>query len=271
MADDPAHDPPRAPALAPAPRAEAGADDAARAEARAASFRTGFEGRRLDGYRGLPVFAAPGLHEAAVALLRAALPPPARVLELGAGSGAMAQRLADLGYAPTASDLFPGRFQPHDPIPFVAADLNGPFAAGLPGDLEAVVALELVEHLENPRHFLRQVRALLPPGGQLLLSTPNIANPVSQAMFLRTGRFQWFRDADYAEQGHITPLSPWVLERALEEAGFAIRAERAVSSAFRRPKGGGLLARLLAPLFWLLSGLPRSRRGELWLVRAEAR
>jgi SAM-dependent methyltransferase len=193
------------------------------------------------------------------------------VLELGAGSGAMAQRLADLGYAPTASDLFPGRFQPHDPIPFVAADLNGPFAAGLPGDLEAVVALELVEHLENTRHFLRQVRALLPPGGQLLLSTPNIANPVSQAMFLRTGRFQWFRDADYAEQGHITPLSPWVLERALEEAGFAIRAERAVSSAFRRPKGGGLLARLLAPLFWLLSGLPRSRRGELWLVRAEAR
>lgn len=247
------------------------AEAGARAEARASSFRTAFDGRRLDGYRGLPVFAAPGLHEAAAALLGGALPPPRRVLELGAGSGAMAQRLADLGYAVTASDLFAGSFRPLDPIDFVTADLNGPFAAGLPGDLEAVVALELVEHLENPRHFLRQVRALLPAGGQLLLSTPNIANPVSQAMFLRTGRFQWFRDVDYAEQGHITPLSPWVLERALEEAGFVIREERAVSSAFRRPKGGGLLARLLAPLFWLLSGLPRSRRGELWLVRAEAR
>jgi SAM-dependent methyltransferase len=240
------------------------------ATARAGNFRTGFDGRRMREYKGLPIYAAPGLHEAAAAMLgAAAVPSGARVLEFGAGSGAMSLRLSDLGFDITASDLFAESFKPVH-VPFVAADLNSAFAAQWPRGFDAVMALEIIEHLENPRQVLRQIRALLPVGGQLVLSTPNIANPVSQALFLRSGQFQWFRDVDYREQGHITPLSPWVLEQALREAGFAIRAERAVSSPFRRVRRLGWGVRLLAPWCALLSGLPRARRGELWLVRAEA-
>lgn len=239
------------------------------ANARAESFRTGFSGRPMREYKGLPIYAAPGLHEAAAELLLSAAPTNARVLEFGAGSGAMSLRLTDLGFRVTASDLFPESFKPTE-VPFVAADLNGAFAAQWPQGFDAVMALEIVEHLENPREVLRQIRALLPVGGQLVLSTPNIANPVSQALFLRTGQFQWFRDIDYREQGHITPLSPWVLEKALQEAGFTLHAERAVSSPFRRLRRLGWSVRLLAPLFALLGGLPASRRGEVWLVRAEA-
>jgi cyclopropane fatty-acyl-phospholipid synthase-like methyltransferase len=236
---------------------------------RAENFRTGFDGRRMREYKGLPIYAAPGLHEAASALLGAVVAPGSRVLEFGAGSGAMSLRLADAGYAVTASDLFPESFKP-DHIRFVTADLNGLFAAQWPAGFDAVMALEIVEHLENPRHVLRQIRKLLPPGGRLVLSTPNIANPVSQALFLRRGEFQWFRDVDYREQGHITPQSPWMLEKALQEAGFVIRNEQAVSSPFRRVRKLGWAVRLLAPAFALLSGLPRSRRGEIWLVEAEA-
>lgn len=237
--------------------------------ARADSFRTGFDGRRMREYKWLPIYAAPGLHEAAAALLGAAAPSGARVLEFGAGSGAMSLRLADLGFAITASDLFAESFKPGH-IRFVTADLNGAFAAQWPEGFDAVMALEIIEHLENPRQVLRQIRKLLPSGGQLVLSTPNIANPVSQALFLRSGQFQWFRDIDYREQGHITPLSPWMLEQALRETGFTIRAEQAVSSPFRRVRKLGWGVRLLAPWLWLLNGLPRARRGELWLIRAEA-
>ncbi len=236
---------------------------------RAESFRTGFGGRPMREYKGLPIYAAPGLHEAATQMLAGAVAADARVLEFGAGSGAMSQRLADLGFRITASDLFAESFKPVD-VPFVAADLNGAFAAQWPQGFDAVMALEIIEHLENPREVLRQIRALLPTGGQLVLSTPNIANPVSQALFLRRGQFQWFRDIDYREQGHITPLSPWVLEKALLEAGFALRAERAVSNPFRRIRRLEWGVRLLAPWLALLSGLPSSRRGEVWLVRAEA-
>ncbi len=236
---------------------------------RAENFRTGFGGRTMREYKGLPIYAAPGLHEAAAQMLAGAAAGNARVLEFGAGSGAMSLRLANLGFQVTASDLFSESFKPTD-VPFVAADLNGAFAAQWPQGFDAVMALEIVEHLENPREVLRQVRALLPPGGQLVLSTPNIANPVSQALFLRRGQFQWFSDIDYREQGHITPLSPWMLEKALLEAGFVVRAERAVSNPFRRIRRLGWGVRLLAPWFALLSGLPPSRRGEVWLVRVEA-
>lgn len=236
---------------------------------RAGNFRTGFDGRRMRDYRGLPIYAAPGLHEAAAALLGSSVSPGSRVLEFGAGSGAMSLRLADAGYRVTASDLFAESFAPGH-VAFVAADLNGPFAHQWPDGFDAVMALEIVEHLENPRHMLRQIRALLPKGGRLILSTPNIANPVSQALFLRRGEFQWFRDVDYREQGHITPQSPWMLEKAFEEAGFAIRGEQAVSNPFRRVRRLGWGVRLLAPLFALLGGLPRSRRGEVWLVEVEA-
>lgn len=240
-----------------------------RATERAESFRTAFHGNRMKDYRGLPIFAAPGVHEAAAALLASTAESGARVLEFGAGSGAMSLRLKDLGFAVTASDLFPDSFKVED-VPFVAADLNGAFAAQWPEGFDAVMALEIVEHLENPRHALREIRQLLPRGGRLVLSTPNIANPVSQALFLRRGQFQWFCDIDYQEQGHITPLSPWVLEKALQEAGFAIRQERAVSSPFRRVRRLGLGVSLLAPVLALFSGLPCSRRGEIWLVEAEA-
>ena len=239
------------------------------AEARAESFRTAFDGKRMNEYRGLPIFAAPGLHEAAAALLAEGAAAGSRVFEVGAGSGAMSLRLDDAGFRVTASDLFPQSFKPGH-LPFVAADLNGAFAGQFPDGFDAVMALEIIEHLENPRHLLRQLRALLPVGGQLVLSTPNIANPVSQALFLRRGNFQWFRDQDYAEQGHITPLSPWQIEKALAECGFALCAERAVSNPFRRVRKLGLAVRLLSRVFALLTGLPRSRRGELWLVRAEA-
>ena len=245
------------------------APDTQQANARAENFRTGFDGRAMREYKGLPIYAAPGLHEAAAEIFLAAAAAHARVLEFGAGSGAMSLRLADLGFQVTASDLFPESFKPSD-VPFVAADLNGAFAVQWPQGFDAVMALEIVEHLENPRDVLRQIRALLPVGGQLVLSTPNIANPVSQALFLRRGQFQWFRDIDYREQGHITPLSPWMLEKALLEAGFAIRTERAISNPFRRIRRLGWGVRLLAPWFALLSGLPASRRGEVWLVRAEA-
>jgi len=243
------------------------ADQTARDRAR--NFENRFEGTLKYGYKGIPIFAAPGLHERATEHLTAILPDAAHrdVLELGAGGGAMSQRLVDHGFRVCASDLFDSNFTPRGDIPFVALDLNQPFAERLQRRFDAVVALELVEHLENPHHFFRQCRQLLGPDGYLVVSTPNLANPVSQAMFVRQGVFQWFRDQDYRDQGHIMPLAPIVLRRCWTEAGFTCVREGSVSNPYRRvhrirEAGTRLLARALS----LLSGTPRALRGEVYIA-----
>lgn len=184
------------------------------------SYRAlGPTGLGTEQYRGLGIFAFPGLHAFCAERLRDVVPAGAEVLELGAGSGAMSLRLADLGYRVTAVDIVDDNFQPRDRIRFVPADLNGEFSRRL-GRFPAVMALEIIEHLENPRHFLRQIRACMDPGGHLVLSTPNLANPLSRVQFLVSGTHQWFQDSTYDAIGHIMPVSPWLLGHCYQDCGF---------------------------------------------------
>ena len=236
------------------------------ARSRARSFENRFAGRSLQQYQGIPIFAAPGVHAYALQQLRTWMPAGARVLELGAGGGAMSQRLADAGYQVAACDLFAGNFTPAATIAFHAADLNGAFSTVIEGGWDAIVALELIEHLENPRHFLRECSRLLRPGGVLVLSTPNLANPVSQALFVRQGDFQWFSDLDYREQGHIMPLAPSVLRRCFAEQDYALLMEGSVSNPYRQMRSLRKLGRrIVAHALSLFSATPRALRGEVYL------
>lgn len=237
------------------------------ARERARSFASRFDGRRLSEYRDIPIFAAPGVHELALQRLADSAARGARVLELGAGSGAMSRRLADAGFSVSACDLFAETFIPAGEIPFHVADLNERFSTALAGDWEAIVALELIEHLENPRNFLRECRRLLRPGGLLVLSTPNLSNPASQALFLRDGDFQWYSHKDYLEQGHIMPIAPSVLRRCASEQGFMLLNESSVSNPFRQMRSLRKLGkRLVAHLLAMLSATPGSLRGEVYMA-----
>jgi SAM-dependent methyltransferase len=179
--------------------------------------------RRFAGeeYKGLAIHARPGLHEHVALLIRRHVRASCNVTELAAGSGAMCLRLTEMGYRVTAVDAVEENFVLRDSVPFRQLDLNGDFASELPV-ADAVVAVEIIEHLENPRHFLRQVHQLLAPGGRALITTPNILNPVSRAIYLREGRYQWFMEQHYASEGHITPVPHWLLLDAAREAGLEV-------------------------------------------------
>ena len=58
-------------------------------------------------YKGLQVFAAPGVHSETIEIMRKYLRPGTRVLELGAGAGAFTQRLVEGGYNVVASGIEP--------------------------------------------------------------------------------------------------------------------------------------------------------------------
>jgi SAM-dependent methyltransferase len=209
----------------------------------------------MPSYKGLPMRTAPGLHETSFRLLHERRPPPATAIDLGAGEGAFTLRLQEAGYACQAAEIVPERFRVAG-VRCHKLDLNADFAASVGQTFDLVVAQEIIEHLENPRHFLRQCRKLVAPGGYLLLTTPNIEDLYSRLRFLLRGRFSFFDEWDYLDSGHRTPLASWQLRQIFREVGL-VEAAHSYNQPFRRlflPGSGSDLKKLLVGLaFWPLT------------------
>jgi SAM-dependent methyltransferase len=130
-----------------------------------------------------------------------------RAVDLGAGSGALAVRLRDLGLDVLAVDIDAEGFRA--PVPFLRLDLNDPtFARFLlaegGGGFDLITAVEVIEHLESAIGFLRNVRRLLNPGGAAVITTPNVDNLPARAKWLVKGVLRGL-DAQ-GEKTHITPV-----------------------------------------------------------------
>ena len=100
-----------------------------------------------------------------------------RVLDAGCGAGYGSAELADVAESVTAIDIAPEAVEyarAHYALPNLAFEqascIELPFADGA---FDLVVAFEVIEHLENWRGFLLEVRRVLAPSGQLIVSTPN--------------------------------------------------------------------------------------------------
>lgn len=165
--------------------------------------------------------ATPGLHEEAFACVQRLYPAGcAPVLDLGGGTGAWTERLAQSGFPDiTALDQNPSGFK--GSARFIHADLNQDFASlGPDQGFRLITALELIEHLENPTHFLRQCASLLALDGVLLITTPNIQSMPARIKFLFSGRLRHF-DAN-GDQTHISPVDSFLLGRLAARAGLSV-------------------------------------------------
>jgi 2-polyprenyl-3-methyl-5-hydroxy-6-metoxy-1,4-benzoquinol methylase len=219
-------------------------------------------------YKGLQIHALPGLHEFTAAQALKHLKPGDSLLDLAAGSGAMSLRLRDMGFEATATDYVPENFRLHDSVPFFTANLNENFAESRPGQFDAIMASEIIEHLENPRHFARECFKLLKPGGKIILSTPNVDSPASIVNFIRSSTFQWFDDSDYKHDGHITPLSQWQIHKSFTEAGFLFRWMGSFGDEAGNLRGSPRLL-LLSKLIKRLSGLTNDLGRQIFVAVLE--
>ena len=205
--------------------------------------------RRPEAYKGAAIRAAPGLHAAAMDLLRSYTDARKGVLDVAAGTGAFLLRLRDHGYSNiSAIELDIDSFAVTDIQPH-ALDLNDCFAKVFDREFELVTALEIIEHLDNPRHFLREIRQLLCDGGLLLVSTPNIAHWAGRLRFLVQGELRYFRESDYHLQRHITPIPDSQMILMLREIGFRLIDKRCAGS-FLGPLKKTVMAPLSLPLQW---------------------
>ena len=100
-----------------------------------------------------------------------------RVLDAGCGAGYGSAELADVAESVTAIDIAPEAVEyarAHYPFPNLAFEQASctllPYGDGA---FDLVVAFEVIEHLADWRAFLQEVRRVLAPAGQLIVSTPN--------------------------------------------------------------------------------------------------
>jgi 2-polyprenyl-3-methyl-5-hydroxy-6-metoxy-1,4-benzoquinol methylase len=142
------------------------------------------------------------------------------VADIGGGRGDLTLAISPrsdkvllVDYAPADAALLPANVQP------IQADFN----LGWPVESESVdfaFALEVVEHVENPRHFFREMKRIVKPGGHLFVTTPNNQCLASKLTFLVRGQHRYFQEPSYP--AHITPLLTCDLERIAAELQLTI-------------------------------------------------
>src|SRR5271163_4595027 len=144
-------------------------------------------------------------------LKQCAISPPARVLDAGCGWGVTLEALEERGFRACGLDVSrqalerldrPGRR-------LIEADLTRPFDAAGASDaaFDSVLALDVIEHLDDDAAALATLGRLVRPGGALIVSVPALP--------------ELFSEFDQV-QGHRRRYLPEQLRAAIDQSGMAI-------------------------------------------------
>lgn len=160
------------------------------------------------GADGIPLYRTD--HQAAVSLRMLDLPQGALILDYGAAKSDTLRKMVA-----RRPDLIPHVFDVSRDYAFAWAGWVRPehqatyaIDAGWHGRFDAVMSHFAIEHVADPMAFLAQVRALVRPGGRLLLSLPDVqANP-----------------GDMVVIDHLNHFTLPSIRFALERSGFALDA-----------------------------------------------
>ena len=185
------------------------------------------------------------------ALVLAAVPDGARVLDVGCATGYLAERLIARGCEVVGVEADPA-----------AADL----ARGR--GIEVVVG-DVLEHLRDPRATLVDARSLLSSGGRVVASLPNVAVWHARRE-LACGRFP-HEDHGIFDRTHLRFFTRATAHELVRSAGYAVERE-AFAPAYL--PGEPLVRRLLGgreerplPVVARLRARAAARRPELFALQ----
>lgn len=150
----------------------------------------------------------------AIDRIRAIKPPPARLLEIGPGMGRLLKQAKAEGYQVVGMDVSGYAVEMLNKQGFEVCQGQLP-AREIPDQAyDVVVAIEVVEHLMDPKSFFADVRRILRPGGLFYYETGDIDCEESRRL-----KSNW----DYImPEGHLYYFSPATMTRYLQEAGFVV-------------------------------------------------
>jgi SAM-dependent methyltransferase len=96
-----------------------------------------------------------------------------------------------------------------DPLPF--ADVH----------FDLIFAGEVIEHLVDTDGFLSEIHRCCKPGGNVLLTTPNLASFENRIRLL-FGVYPKWLNYNFSESSHVRGYTPHVLKRQLRAHGFRV-------------------------------------------------
>ena len=133
---------------------------------------------------------------------------PSSVIDAGCGWGVTLSRLERDGFEATGADISPRALDRLDRPGrrLVELDLTRPLPARHP-QFEAVLALDVIEHIDDDRGAVRALGQLAQPGGLVVVSVPALP--------------ELFSEFD-AVQGHRRRYLPETLASAFEETGLRL-------------------------------------------------
>lgn len=156
--------------------------------------------------------------EAAVRVLGTRVSSVDRLVDVGCGAGDLFRALGPNVGSYLGVDLVRYKgFPSAGNAQFISADLNNQIPLE-PGSADVVVSIETIEHIENPRAFMRELVRVVRPGGLILITTPNQLSLLSKLTLVVKDQFNAFTETNYP--AHITALLEGDLRRIAIEVGL---------------------------------------------------
>lgn len=156
----------------------------------------------------LPI-TMPGVHTRFLNFFKERSEPAGlKILDVGAGEGALTQKLSQMGHQMQACDFSPEAFK-FTRVSCDGVDITGPFPYA-DRTFDRVIAVEVTEHILDHENFFSEINRILKPGGKLYVSTPNILSLKSRLRFLFQGFPYGFKPLDmtlHDGMQHVASLS----------------------------------------------------------------
>jgi len=209
-------------------------------------------------YKGIPIKSDKRVHDEVMRILPDNIKNIAapKILDVASGKGALSQRLIDEhpNVVLDCNDLEAGILA-DGARAIYSKNLNENF--DFQTKYDCILAIEVIEHLENPFHFIRTLKKHLNPSGKIILSTPNIDSLFDRIHYLIHGYPYYFGERGIVNSGgHITMCPEWLLRHIAisENLNFEPVSNSVNTEIFIGWKARSLLT-LLYPLKTLMRNL----------------